>query len=392
MFGKRLRLFKLLGFPVQVDLSWVIIAVLITWSLAEGIFPASYPDLAPAIYWGMGIAGALGLFLCIILHEVSHAVAARRYGLPMKGITLFIFGGVAEMEREPPSGKAEFVMAIAGPIASVVIALVCSGAYLIAIRLDGPAPVQGVFAYLAMINGVLVAFNLIPAFPLDGGRVLRAALWHFKGNLRWATRISSQIGSGFGLALIIVGVVTFINGNFIGGMWWFLIGMFLRSAAQMSYQQVLIRRLLEGELVRDIMRTDPVTVSPSTSVQDLVDEYIYQHHFKMFPVVENGALRGCVTTRDVRKVPREEWTTRTVGSITDGCSHANTVSADADAMGALSRMNRTGKSRLLALDGDRLVGVVALKDLLKHLSLRIELEEDDEMAKLGPLRAASELA
>jgi CBS domain-containing protein len=282
-------------------------------------------------------------------------------------------------------------MAIAGPIASVVIALICFGAYVTTTGLDGPAPIQGVLAYLGVINGVLVAFNLIPAFPLDGGRVLRAALWHFKGSLRWATRISSQIGSGFGLALIILGVVAFINGNFIGGMWWFLIGMFLRSAAQMSYQQVLIRRLLEGELVRDIMRTDPVTVSPDTSVQDLVDNYIYQHHFKMFPVVENGALRGCVTTRDVRDVPRDEWATRTVGEITDGCSHANTVAANADAMTALSRMNRTSKSRLLALDGGRLVGVVALKDLLKHLSLRIELEEDDEMAQLGPLRAASEL-
>jgi len=391
MFGKRLRLFNLLGFPVQVDLSWLIIAILITWSLAEGVFPASYPELEPAAYWSMGIAGALGLFLSIILHEVSHAVAARRYGLPMKGITLFIFGGVAEMEREPPSGRAEFAMAIAGPIASVVIALICFGAYVTTTGMDGPAPIQGVLAYLGVINGVLVAFNLIPAFPLDGGRVLRAALWHFKGSLRWATRISSQIGSGFGLALIILGVVAFINGNFIGGMWWFLIGMFLRSAAQMSYQQVLIRRLLEGELVRDIMRTDPVTVSPDTLVQGLVDDYIYQHHFKMFPVVENGALRGCVTTRDVRDVPRDEWATRTVGEITDGCSHANTVAANADAMTALSRMNRTSKSRLLALDGGRLVGVVALKDLLKHLSLRIELEEDDEMAQLGPLRAASEL-
>jgi CBS-domain-containing membrane protein len=191
------------------------------------------------------------------------------------------------------------------------------------------------------------------------------------------------------MALIILGAVAFMGGSFLAGMWWFLIGMFLRGAAQMSYQQVLMRRLLEGEAVADVMRKDLVTVTPEASVQELVDDYIYQHHFKMFPVVENGTLKGCVTTRDVRKVPRQDWPTRTVGEIADDCSCENTIAADADAMGALSRMNRTGRSRLLAVDGGRLVGIVALKDLLKHLSLRIELEEDGDTTGIGPTRAAS---
>jgi Zn-dependent protease len=335
----------------------------------------------------MAIVGALGLFTSIVLHELAHALAARQQGMPMKGITLFIFGGVAEMDREPPSGKAEFIVAIAGPIASVGIALLCWAGYAGTTALGLPAPVNGVLAYLAWINGLLVAFNMIPAFPLDGGRVLRAAIWHFKGDLRKATSISSQIGSGFGLLLILFGILAFVQGAFVAGMWWFLIGMFLRNAAQMSYQQVIIRRMLEGEKVGDLMMMDPITVQPTTSIRELVEDYVYKHHHKMFPVASNGHLEGCVSTRQVRDVPRQEWSSRAVGDIAERCSPDNTISPEADAMQALSQMNRTSKSRLLVVDHDRLMGIIALKDVLKHLSLRIELEKDDKyVASLGSLR------
>ena len=392
MFGKRLELFRLSGLPVRVDASWIIIAVLVTWSLAGGVFPVQHPDLAPTAYWTMAIIGAFGLFASIVLHELSHALAAKRQGAPMRGITLFIFGGVAEMDREPPSGKAEFIVAIAGPIASVLIALVFGGLWAIGRQIPLPVPVTGVLAYLAWINGLLVLFNLVPAFPLDGGRVLRAALWHFKGNLRRATSISSQIGSGFGLALIVLGVVAFVGGAYVGGMWWFLIGMFLRGAAQMSYQQVILRRMLEGETVDDVMQQNPITVDPNISVQRLVDDYVYEHHFKMFPVTDDGVLKGCVTTQQARAVPRPSWDSTKVAEILEPCSTENTIEAGADAMDALSRMSRTGKSRLLVVDEDRLCGIVALKDLLKYLSLRIELEEDDKMAQAGIFQRLSSAA
>lgn len=376
MFGKRYDLFTLFGFKIRIDLSWFIIAILITWSLAEGFFPFYYEGLSSATYWWMGAAGALGLFGSIVLHELSHAVVARRYGLRMKGITLFIFGGVAEMQDEPPSPKVEFMVAIAGPIASILIGAAFFGLYRIGQFTGWPGAANGVLAYLAIINVVLVGFNLVPAFPLDGGRVLRSVLWHWKNNLRWATRVTTQFGSGFGIALIVLGLFSVISGNFLGGMWWFLIGMFLRGAAQMSYQQVLLRQALEGEPVSRFMKAEPVTVPAHISLQELVDDYIYKHHFKMFPVVDDGKLRGSISTRQVKGVPREEWARQTVETLVEPCSQENTVRPETDAMKALEKLNQTGASRLLVVDGTRLVGIIALKDLMKFLSLKVELEEE----------------
>lgn len=378
MFGKSIRLFSILGFEVRIDLSWLILALLVTWTLAEGVFPNAYEGFTAPLYWWMGALGAIGLFASILFHEFSHSLVARRFGLPMKGITLFIFGGVAEMDDEPPGPKAEFLMAIAGPASSVVLGAVF---YVIAALTAGSAalvPAAAVLGYLALINWVLAVFNLIPAFPLDGGRVLRAGLWHWKKDLRRATRTASQFGRGFGLFLILFGIMNVIMGNMIGGIWQFMIGMFLRSAAEMSYQQVLLRGNLAGETVERFMSREPVTAPPSISVQKLVDDYVYRYHFKMFPVHGDGRLLGCVSTRRIREVPQEEWDRRTVGEILDGCSEENSVAPGMDAMKAFSLMGRTGKSRLMVIDKGRLIGVVSLKDITRHLSLKMELEENGE--------------
>jgi Zn-dependent protease/CBS domain-containing protein len=375
MFGKRINLFKLLGFQVRIDLSWIIIAALIVWSLSTGLFPFYYKGLSTQTYWIMGIIGAIGLFLSIIVHEFSHSLVARKYGMPMKGITLFIFGGMAEMADEPTSAKAEFMMATVGPISSIAIAAVF---YLIssAVRSAVPEAVNGVIRYIAFINALLAAFNIIPAFPLDGGRVLRSILWGIKGNLRQATQISSWVGSGFGILLIILGVLSFFSGNIVSGIWWFLIGMFLYSAAKMSYQQLITRKALEGESVRRFMKTDPITVSPEISVDRLVEDYVYVFHHKMYPVVvDTHKLMGCVTTKQIKEIPKEEWSRRRVGDISTTCSTDNTISPDADAVQALSQMNRTGSSRLMVTERDRLVGVVSLKDMLRFLSLKVELDK-----------------
>jgi Zn-dependent protease/predicted transcriptional regulator len=376
MFGKRIKLFKIFGFEVGIDWSWIILAILIAWSLSVGLFPIRYQGLPTHTYWLMGLVGTLGLFFSIVFHEMSHSLIARKYGMRIKGITLFIFGGVAEMGDEPSNPKAEFMMAIVGPISSIFIGLVFYGVYILGRQNARPAPVNGVVQYLAFINGLLAVFNLVPAFPLDGGRVLRSILWGWKKNLRWATHISSKIGSGFGILLIVLGAFQFLRGNVIGGMWWFLIGMFLRGAAKTSYQQLLLRKALEGELVRRFMKTDLVTVTPSTSIAQLVEDYIYKYHHKMFPVVEDSdRLLGCVTTKQVKEIPREEWGQRKVGEIAAQCSSENTIGPQVDAMKALSIMSKSGLSRLMVTEGNRLVGVIALKDMLKFLSLKVELEE-----------------
>lgn len=378
MFGKSIRIFSLFGFDVKIDISWLVLAFLITWSLAQGLFPHYFKDLSPGTYWWMGIFGALGLFFSIIFHELSHSLVARNFGLPIKGITLFIFGGVAHMEEEPSSAKAEFMMAIAGPVSSIILGIV-----LYALRTAGrignwPVPVTGVIGYLAIINWILAGFNLLPAFPLDGGRVLRSILWKWKQNIGWATRISSRIGSLFGFLLIAMGVIQFFSGNLIGGIWWFMIGLFLQNAARMSYQQLITRRALEGESVKSLMITDPVTVPPTITIKELVEDYIYKHHYKMFPVVDADKLVGCITTRQIRQVPKEEWQSKRISEIANTCSAENTIHPDTDVVKVLSLMNRTRNSRLMVIEGDRLLGIIALKDIMNFLSIKLDLDQYEE--------------
>jgi Zn-dependent protease/predicted transcriptional regulator len=374
MFGGRITLFKLMGFEVRVDASWIILAFLITWSLAVGYFPAQDPGLHRADYWWMGVAAAVGLFGSIVVHEFAHSVVARRNGLPMQGITLFIFGGVAEMSGEPPSARTEFLMAAAGPLTSVVVGCLFYGIYRAAPATWPPALV-GVIHYLGWMNWVLALFNSIPAFPLDGGRVLRSILWNSTKNLTRATKISSQIGQGFAILLIVMGVVQLFFGSLVSAIWWFVLGMFLKSAAEQSYQQVMLRSALAGEPIRRFMRTDPVTVPPNISLDDLINDYIYRYHFKMFPVVsEAHHLNGCISTSDVKSVPREEWRQHSVQEMMRPCSVDNTISPDADAVTALSKMSNSGLSRLLVVDKGELVAILSLKDLLDFLSLKLDLE------------------
>lgn len=251
MRGRGIKLFNLMGFEVRLHSSWFILALLVVFSLSGGFFPYRFPGYSQADYWAMAIGGVAGLLFSIVIHEFAHSVVARRYGIPMRGITLFIFGGVAEMGDEPPSAKSEFLMAIAGPLTSFLVAAVSFGiaAGLVAAGSPGFA---AVFSYLAWINTILGLFNLVPAYPLDGGRVLRAAIWAKKRDIVSSTRIASRIGSGFGILLMILGVWNVFRGDFIGGIWWIFIGMFVRNASEMSYRQVLYRREMEAHRVIDV--------------------------------------------------------------------------------------------------------------------------------------------
>jgi Zn-dependent protease/CBS domain-containing protein len=377
MFTTRWRLFRILGIPINIDLSWVIILLLLTWTLAFG-FAQSIPGLTRAESWGLGLVTALGFFLCIVLHELGHAVVARKVGIPMRGITLFMFGGVAEMVGEPPSAGREFGMAIAGPLVSALLALLFVILAIVASVGEWPVELAVMLEYLWMINVAVLVFNLVPAFPLDGGRVLRAILWGTMGSLRRATYWCSIIGKGFAWFLIFLGILDIMSGLVVPGIWLALIGLFLNNAAQAGYEQVLIRQILQGEPVSRFMNRDPIVVHPSLSLLDWVEEYVYRYHHKAFPVVVVGRLEGLISTRHLANFPREEWEMHTVAEAMQTNLDNITLAPDADALSALERMQGQGAERLLVTENGRLVGLISLRDLLAFLHLKLELEGDED--------------
>jgi Zn-dependent protease/CBS domain-containing protein len=384
MFGTRWRLFRIAGIPVSADPSWLVILALLTLSIANSLgdlarsfFPETAYPPGPYEFWLMGFVTALAFFGCILLHETGHAIVARARGMSIRGITLFLFGGVAEIEDEPPSASTEFLMAIAGPAVSLLLAGLCWALATAAYGGGWPRPVVLVLGYLALLNLLVLGFNLIPAFPLDGGRVLRAILWGTTGDLRRATRWASWAGQAFAWLLIGWGLVQFFAGNWLGGLWSGLIGMFLDGAARGAYRQVVVRQALRGEPVRRFMNPEPVAVPPDLDLRHWVEDFVYRYHRKGFPVVSGGRLDGYVETPVLARVPRPEWDQHTVGEVMRHDLAALTVPPDADAADALDKMRRGGVSRLLVADGDRLVGVLSLKDLLRFLQLKLELEGSD---------------
>ncbi|MHC4132170.1 MAG: site-2 protease family protein [Planctomycetota bacterium] len=374
MLGKRIPLFRLFGFNVQMHTSLLILALFITWSLATSVFPEWFEGLSVITYWLMGIGGAVGLLISIVFHEFCHSIVARQFGLPMRGITLFIFGGVAEMKHEPPSAKAEFMMAIAGPLSSFLLAGFVFLLQNIIIKYSFAIPIAHVLKYLALLNVVLACFNLLPGFPLDGGRILRSILWGIKKDLEWATRIASSLGSAFGIMFVILGVTFAFTGNILGGIWLCLIGSFLRGASKTSYKQLLLRNRLEGQKVRSVFRPEPIFAPASITIEQLVKDYFYRYHLKVFPVLSNELLVGCVTAQQIKQIPKQQWPVRTVAEIIQPLSYKNTITAEADAFEALSIMTRTGNKHLIVVEEGQAVGMITLDDMLKFFSLKIELE------------------
>jgi len=375
MFLYRFRLFSLFGFKVSVDASWFLLATLISWTLAATVFPALTQGLTVGTYWTMAIAATLGLLLSIVFHETAHSLVARHYGMPIGGITLFIFGGVAEMNSEPGRPREELLMAGAGPVASLLLAAMLILLFGIVAASDGPASVGGVLWYLAMLNFALALFNLVPAFPLDGGRIFRAILWWWRGDIDWATRIAAGAGSLFGILLIVLGVIGVLQGDFVGGMWRFLIGMFLRSAASASCDETLARRLLSGIPVARIMNPDPITVQPGLSVQGFIDDVVYRYHHRWFPVLDDGQVVGTVSTTQAAEVERTQWPSTPIGRIMRPLCRDDILAPRADAFAALTQMRRTGQSRLVVLQHGALLGILSSRDVLRVLSFEQELEQ-----------------
>lgn len=376
MFGSTVTLFRLFGIDIKVNLSWAFIAILIAWSLASGYFPAMHEGLGRATYWAMGVLGVFGIFGSILVHELAHSLVARAYGIPMRGITLHLFGGAAEMEAEPNAPRAEFVMAIAGPLTSVALALLLQ-VFLAVTGIATDEPSGILLRYLAMLNLVLAIFNMLPAFPLDGGRVLRAAIWGWTGDYGYATRLSTWIGAGLGLVVVGVGVLQTLSGNFGGGLWLVLIGLFIRAAAQTARLDLESRTMLSGRPVGHFMTPNPIVVGPNLSVSDFVEDVVYRSRHDVYPVVDgSGSPRGLVAVGNLHRLSRENWPTTPVLTIMKPLDDDMCVRSSSDTAEALEQMRRAGRSRLLVIDEGRLVGLLTLKDLLETLELKMELEAD----------------
>jgi Zn-dependent protease/CBS domain-containing protein len=375
MFRSSIKLFRVGGIQIRIDPSLFLLVALITWSLAMGLFPMQFPGLPRSTFWTMGFAGAMGLFASILIHEISHSLVGIRFGLEMKSITLFLFGGMAEMPHEPKRPRVEFWMAIAGPIASLVLSGIFYAAGGIGMAAGWPVPWVGILGYLSLANVFLAIFNLVPAFPLDGGRIFRSIVWAGSGDYLKATRIATQVGSGFGLMLILLGAFRLFSGSIMGGAWWMLIGMFVRAGAQSSLRQTAISRFLNHEPVREFMNRNPVIVPPDLSVHTLVDEYLYKYDYKVFPVAREGLLLGCVGLPQIKDVSRENWDVRKVADVMRPCAPGSLVSADVEAETALRRMAETGTTQLFVADGGVLEGVISARDLMHHLRMKMELEK-----------------
>lgn len=363
------KLFTILGFEVKLDGSWLILALLIGWSLGAGYFPYVVTGLPASTYWTLGALGSIGLFFSIVFHELCHSIVARRHNMEMRGITLFIFGGVAEMGDEAPNPRAEFMMAIAGPLSSFVLAAVFYGLARVS------PPLLGVLLQaLATMNTALAVFNLVPAFPLDGGRVLRSALWAWRKDLLWATRITTRIGVAFGTFLVVLGVASAVMGNLLAGMWRFVIGLFLQKAAQQSYAYALLRHTLQGQSAGTLMRTDVPAVRPDLALDDVVAGFFLRSALDWLPVVgPRRELLGCVRLEAIRNVPRHAWAFRTVADVMAPCDDALTIAPDMDVMAAASEMTRLQTSVLMVEESGRLAGLLFMQDLLRFVELHSRL-------------------
>jgi Zn-dependent protease/predicted transcriptional regulator len=367
--GGGIQIGRVFGIPILVHFSWLIIFALIAWTLATGYFPEKDPDLPVLSYWARGLVASLLFFLSILLHELGHSLVARRAGLTIHSITLFIFGGVAQLGGEPRDGRTEFRMAAAGPVVSLALATLF---YLTAQAAFLGGAVRAVSRYLAFINVAVALFNLVPAFPLDGGRLLRGFLWGRIGRVK-ATRAAATAGTLFAYFLILSGVFNLLRGAGVAGVWHILIGWFLKDAAINAYRQVRLDEALEGVTVGDAMMRDVVTVPGEITVADAARDYFMRTGYGAYPVVRGASVVGLILLRDILKMPPEERDNTSVQGAMIPLRDDLVASPGDPVLEALSRLAGSALGRLLVMEDGRLVGVLSARAVLRQLKLRQDL-------------------
>jgi len=365
--GDTITLGRIAGIRFGVNWTWIVVFALIVWTWATGVFPSTNPGLSDGTYVAMAIVGAVFFFASLVLHELGHALQARREGLEIEGITLWLFGGVAKFKGMFPSAGSEFRIAIAGPLVSLALGVLF---VLFAVLAGLPEEIDAVSAWLGYVNLTLLVFNLLPALPLDGGRVLRSALWAAKRDYGWATRIAATIGRGFGYLFIGGGVAMFIFQGSFSGAWLAFIGWFLLMAAGAEDRYLLARQALAGLKVRDLEVREPVTTSPDATIGEFMDDIVQRTHYTSYPVTENGHAVGLLPFRCVAEVPRSEWEKRKVRDCMLPRDKVPVVAEDDDLFDAATELADSDISRALVLDGDRLVGLLSVTDVARALQVR----------------------
>jgi Zn-dependent protease/CBS domain-containing protein len=367
-----LRLGKLFGIDISVHISWFIVLVFLTWSLASRWFPQFLTGLPTSTYWIIGFISALLLFVCVLIHELAHALVARAHGLTVRGITLFLFGGIAQIDQEMKRPGVEFQVAIAGPIASFLLA---GAVFLLALPLWGrSAPGVAILVYLATTNLLLGAFNLIPGYPLDGGRVLHAIIWKVTGNIQRSIRMASWVGQSCGYFFILLGLTEFFMGNAIGGLWTAFIGWFLLIAAQTSRTQVVLQSAFQGVSVAQVMNPQPVTVPANISLQKLVDEYFLPHSIHAAPVTQGDSLAGLISLTDIGRVERERWSSTPVGHVMRLSEQTYSATPEQPLQDVFQEMVARNINQVPVTQDGLLVGLLSRESIMRYLDVHQSLQ------------------
>jgi Zn-dependent protease/predicted transcriptional regulator len=365
------RIGKIAGIDIDIHVSWIIILVLLTVSLATGWFRRLYPGWSTATYWIIAFLASLLLFVSVLLHELAHSLVARRRGLPVKSITLFIFGGVSNIEREPMNPGIEFQIAFVGPLTSLVIGVIC---FLLQVPLRGSnSPLEGILFYLAVTNILLGVFNLIPGFPLDGGRVLRSIVWKLTGNLRQATRVATLTGQVIAYLFILLGIWIFFVGDLLDGIWLGFIGWFLLSAAQSANAEGMLTSVLRGVTVREVMNPKPATVPDNISLQQLVDAYFLPGGLRYALVMQGDKLVGLITLSDIRHIPREQWGQVPVSTAMIPLARLHVATPQQSLSDVLPFMSGRDVNQLPVVENGNLVGILSRDAIVHYLEVRRSL-------------------
>ena len=357
---------RVAGISIRIDVTWLLVLALVSWTLASDVFPSLYDHWSDQAYWIVGVVAAVLLFVTVLLHELAHALVARRRGIPVPSITLFIFGGVSKLGRQPKSAGEEAAIAIAGPVTSFAIAFLSLG---IALASGGAEKVEGVFGYLAAVNFILGLFNLLPGFPLDGGRVLRAVAWKRSGSFRAATRTAAEVGRLFAYGLMLLGVGVLVAGFVVNGIGFLIMGWFLLGASQSESAGVRLDSVLGKVQAKDVMTSAFATAQPGDSILSVVDEQMVGQGERAVVVALGGRVLGIATISDVRRVPREEWANTPVQAIMTPREKVMTVTPTTGALDVLQFLGEHRLNQIPVIGDGQMVGMVTRRELLDRIQI-----------------------